>query len=102
MASQQIRMSPDTMRERALQTDRQAETMQNLISAMESLLNTLKAEWEGEAMKGYEDRYNQIKPVLKNANELLIEIAKNLRATANIVEQTDMQIASQYRGGSGS
>lgn len=93
----QIRMTPDTMRTRAGQTDKQAEAMQNLINAMDRLLITLKGEWEGDAMRGYEDRYNKIKPSLKNAKDLLDEIAHNLRETARIVEDTDRKIASQYR-----
>ena len=48
-------------------------------------------------MKGYEDRYNKIKPSFKNAKALLEEIAHNLRATAQIVEETDRNIASQFR-----
>lgn len=71
--------------------------MQNLINAMDRLLITLKGEWEGDAMKGYEDRYNKIKPSLKNAKDLLDEIAHNLRETARIVEDTDRKLASQYR-----
>ncbi len=90
----QIRMTPETMRQRAGETDTQAQNMQDLISKMDSLLNTLKGEWEGDAMRGYEDRYNKIKPVLNNARELLVEIATNLRATAQIVEETDQRIDS--------
>jgi len=48
-------------------------------------------------VKGYEDRYNKIKPSFKNAKSLLEEIAHNLRATAQIVEETDKNIASQFR-----
>ena len=87
----QIRMSPETMRTRATQT------VQEVISTMDKLLATLKGEWEGDAVKGYEDRYNKIKPAFKNAKELLDEIANNLRATAKIVEDTDKSIASQFR-----
>ena len=94
---QQIRMTPATMRTRAQQTDKQSENMQNVINAMDRLLTTLKSEWEGDAMKGYEDRYNKIKPSFKNAKELLDEIAHNLRETAKIVEETDKNIASQFR-----
>lgn len=99
MDNQQIRMNPDTMRARASQTATQAENMQNLINAMDKLLLTLKGEWEGNAMRGYEDRYNKIKPSFKNAKELLDEIAHNLRETARIVEETDKNIASQFRKG---
>lgn len=93
----QIRMTPATMRTRAAQTDKQAQTVQDVINAMDRLLNVLKTEWEGDAMKGYEDRYNKIKPSFKNAKELLDEIAHNLRATAQIVEETDRNIANQFR-----
>ena len=93
----QIRMTPETMRTRAGQTDKQAEAMQNLINAMDRLLTTLKSEWEGDAMRGYEDRYNKIKPSFKNAKDLLDEIAHNLRETARIVEETDKNIANQFR-----
>ena len=93
----QIRMTPDTMRTRAAQTDKQAEAVQSVMKAMDSLLITLKGEWEGEAVRGYEDRYNKIKPSFKNAKALLEEIAHNLRATAQIVEETDKNIASQFR-----
>lgn len=93
----QIRMTPETMRQRASQTDKNAQSMQELINAMDKLLTTLKGEWEGDAMKGYEERYNKIKPSFKNAKELLDEIANNLRATAKIVEETDKNIANQFR-----
>lgn len=93
----QIRMTPETMRARASQTDRQAETMESVIKSMDNLLTTLKGEWEGDAVKGYEERYNNIKPHLTKAKELLGEIASNLRATAKIVEETDTSIGNQFR-----
>ena len=93
----QIRMTPDTMRARARQTDKNKQKAEDVMRAMDSLLATLKGEWEGEAVKGYEDRYSKIKPVLKNTIELLDEISKNLTSTAKIVEETDREIAAQYR-----
>lgn len=97
MASGQIRMSPETMRTRANQTSKQAEAVQNVIVTMDRLLQTLKSEWEGDAMRGYEERYNTIKPSFQNAKDLLDEISYNLKETARIVEETDRNIGSQYR-----
>lgn len=97
MARGQIRMTPETMRTRAGQTDKQAEAVQNMITAMDRLLETLRSEWEGEAMTGYEERYNKIKPSFQNAEKLLEEIAHNLRESARIIEDTDRNIGSQYR-----
>ena len=97
--SDQIRMSPEKMRARARETNRQAETVQSVINTMDRLLATLKTEWEGDAMRGYEDRYNKIKPSFKNAKELLDEISHNLKETARIVEDTDKNIGRQYKKG---
>lgn len=94
----QIRANPDTLRQRAGQTDKQAEAVQNVINAMDRLLKQLNTEWEGEAMRGYEARYNNIKPSFKNAKILLEEMAHNLRATADIIERTDAEIGRQTRG----
>ena len=93
----QIRMTPETMRSRAAETDRQSQNMQELNNAMDRLLSTLRAEWEGDAMRGYEERYNKIKPVFRNAKELLDEIAHNLRESARVIEETDRNIANQFR-----
>lgn len=92
----QIRITPDTMRTRATQADRQAQAVSDVISAMDNLLNTLKGEWEGEAVLGYEARYIKIKPAFKNAKELIEEISHNLRTTARILEQTDQEIKNKY------
>lgn len=97
MANGQIRMTPETMRTRAAQTDKQSETVQNVIKAMDRLLQALKSEWEGEAMIGYEERYNKIKPSFQNAKELLDEIAHNLRESARVIEEIDRNIGSQYK-----
>ncbi len=93
----QIRMTPETMRARAKEADNQEKVVNDVIRYMDKLLQTLKGEWEGEAVKGYEERYNKIKPALNNTRDLLGEIAHNLRETARIVEETDRNIASQFR-----
>lgn len=96
MASGQIRMTPSQMRTRAKEADKQAQAVGDVITALDNLLKNLKGEWEGEALVGYEQRYNKIKPSFKNAKELVEEIAANLRTTAKIVEDMDRQIKNQY------
>lgn len=93
----QIRMTPDTMRQRSSEANGQAEQMQNLINAMDRLLERLEGEWEGDAMRGYEDRYKKIRPSFENAKDLLDEISQNLSKTAQIIEDTDKNIGRQFR-----
>lgn len=47
----QIRMTPDTMRTRAKETDNQEKAVSDVIRYMDKLLQTLKGEWEGDAVR---------------------------------------------------
>lgn len=93
----QIRMTPDTMRTRAGEYRTEANTVNQVISKMDSLLLQLQSEWEGSASESYAGRYQELKPGFVKAEELIREIAAALDSTANIVEETDQNIASQFR-----
>ena len=93
----QIRITPDQMRERANQYRTEAGHVQEVISKMDNLLTQLQSEWEGSASESYSARYNELKPGFLKAQELIQEIATALDATARIVEETDQSIANQFR-----
>lgn len=97
MASQ-IRMTPDMMRQRAGEYRNQAETVNGVITKMDNLLTQLQGEWEGAASESYAARYQELKPGFLKAEELIREIAQALDSTAKIVEETDTNIANQFRG----
>ncbi len=94
----QIRITPDQMRERASQYRTEADTVNGVINKMDSLLGQLQAEWEGAASESYAARYQELKPGFMKAEELIREIAAALDSTARIVEETDADIANQFRG----
>lgn len=93
----QIRMTPDAMRERANQYRQEAETVNGVIAKMDTLLQQLQSEWEGAASESYAGRYAELKPGFMKAEELIREIATALDASAKIVEETDANIANQFR-----
>ena len=94
----QIRITPDQMRNRAREYDREAQNVDNVIHKMDSLLNQLESEWEGEAARAYSARFQELRPSFENARELITEIANALRQTATNLEDVDRQIASGFRG----
>ena len=96
MASQ-IRMTPDMMRQRANEYRNEAETVNGVIGKMDRLLQQLQSEWEGAASESYAARYQELKPGFMKAEELIREIAQALDSTAKIVEETDTNIANQFR-----
>ena len=93
----QIRMTPDQMRARANEYRNEADVVNGVIGKMDSLLSALQGEWEGQASESYAQRYAELKPGFVKAEELIREIAAALDSTANIVEETDISIASQFR-----
>ena len=94
----QIRITPDQMRERASQYRTEAGTVNGVIRKMDSLLQLLQGEWEGAASESYAARYKELKPGFVKAEELIREIAAALDSTAKIVEETDTNIANQFKG----
>ncbi len=96
--SEQIRITPEQMRERGAQYRSEAEKVGEVISRMDSLLGQLQSEWEGAASSSYSERYQELKPGFLKAEELIREIASALESTANIIEETDQSIAASFRG----
>lgn len=93
----QIRMTPDMMRQRANEYRVEADNVNGVISKMDNLLQQLMGEWEGEASRSYDARFRELRPGFVKAEELIREIGTALDSTAQIVEETDNSIAAQFR-----
>ncbi len=95
--AEQIRITPEQMRERCAEYRAQAEKVGEVISKMDALLSQLQGEWEGAASNSYEERYQELKPGFLKAEELIREIASALESTAKIIEETDQSIAASFK-----
>ncbi len=96
--SDNIRISPDIMRQRAGQYRNEAATVGQTISNMDNLLNLLQSEWEGQSSQAYAQRYySELKPNFQKAKELIEEIAVALDKTAASMEDIDNDIANKLR-----
>ena len=93
----QIRITPDQMRTRAKEYRTEAGNMGATIKKLDSLLNQLRSEWEGDASEAFATRYSELRPGFVKAEELIEDIASALDATAKTVQQTDEEIARKYR-----
>ena len=96
MASQ-IRMTPENMRSRAGEYSTQANNLQSIITKMDALLKNLQGEWEGSASEAYATRFGELRPGFVKAKDLIDEISTSLKKTAQIVEDTDKNIANQFK-----
>ncbi|MCI5874970.1 MAG: WXG100 family type VII secretion target [Roseburia sp.] len=98
MATGQIRITPDAMRGRASEYRTEAANVEAVITKMDSLLEALLGEWEGAASEAYNDKFAELRPSFVKAKELIDDIATALDQTAAAVEETDSNIAGQFRG----
>lgn len=93
----QIRITPEQMRGRASEYRTEAGNVESVISKLDTLLQNLQGEWEGQASESYAARYQELRPGFVKAEDLIKEIAAALDSTANIVEETDTNIANQFK-----
>lgn len=97
MASGNIRISPEVMRQRAGEYTTEAGKLEDIIRTMDRLLQQLQSEWEGDSSAAYVQRYTELKPGFQKAKDLIDEISNALKSTANIMERTDSEIGNQFR-----
>lgn len=96
----QISMTPSQMDACARKAKTTGELVEReVIKNMDNLLKQLKDSWKGDAYGGYEARYTTIRKSLVNAKDLLDEIHDNLVASKKIIEETDKNIAAQFKKG---
>ena len=96
MAAGQIKITPETRRQRATQYRKEANEVHASYSNMDALLRTLHTEWEGRAADSYDARYQSLRPNFLKAAKLIDEIATALDNTAKTLEQTDQAIAATF------
>ncbi len=91
----QIRITPDTMRERSGNYITKQGDLDTLRTELETLVTTLESEWEGSATVSFREQWEAIKPSFENCSTLLGDISTQLSSTADAMEALDADISSQ-------
>jgi len=91
-----IRATPEELRGRAGDVDRQRGDFEQLIRSMDSILAQLQSEWEGAASRKFKEQFDDLKRTsFQNMTQLLEDLGTQLRQTADAVENMDNEIASR-------
>ena len=93
----QIRLTPEQMRQRSGEVRNQGEVFQDVINRMQSIINELQTEWEGQASRAFAEQFDRLKPSFNEMRSLIDDIGTQLDATASAVEQLDQEIAGRFR-----
>ncbi|USL39661.1 WXG100 family type VII secretion target [Priestia megaterium] len=93
-----IRVTPAELRDMAGRYNNESGQVQELVSRLDTMKSQLQDVWEGASSEAFAAQYEELKPSFVEMSNLLTKIAKQLDDSANVLEDTDNQIASQIRG----
>ncbi|RWZ54500.1 WXG100 family type VII secretion target [Halobacillus fulvus] len=96
--SNNIRLTPDELREFARQYNTESSNVQELISRLDGMSGQLQEIWEGASSQAFAAQYQELRPSFERMSTLLAEVSQQLNNTATTLEDTDQQIAGQIRG----
>ena len=85
----QLRVTPEQLRSRATEYRAQGEQVQEVITKLDSLINTLESEWEGVSASRYISQYSDLRPSFVSMQQLITELASALDQEANKFEAAD-------------
>ena len=92
----QIRITPEQMRTRAGEFRTEGSNFENVITKMQSLINALQEEWEGQASQQFASQFESLKPSFNQMRQLIDDIGGQLDGTAMAIESLDQDIAQKF------
>lgn len=71
----------------------ESDEMRDLITRCTNLVNGLDEFWEGNAKDAFVEQWNDLTPGLNDTAQLLEDIGSQLKSVAQVMEETDEQLA---------
>lgn len=96
--SGRIKLTPGELRESAKKYQDGHDGVSEILSTLQNEQNVISENWEGNAFQSFEEQFAELTPKIQEFAELLQDIRQQLDKVAEIIEQTDADIASQIRG----
>ena len=92
----QIRVSPEVLQGRAREYGKASNDINAILSNLQTLQDTLRGEWEGQAFQGFDAQFNELKPKVQNFAELMQQINVQLDKTAQAMQQHDQDLSRNF------
>ncbi|MFC0232601.1 WXG100 family type VII secretion target [Vagococcus entomophilus] len=93
-----IKLTPDELRTSAQKYTNGSQSIHEVLQSLTQEQNTIRDNWEGNAFTSFDNQFQELTPKIQEFAELLEQINQQLNKVADIVEQTDQDIASQIGG----
>lgn len=91
-----IMISPEQLKQRAREYGNSSNQINQILKNLQTLQDNLRAEWEGEAFKGFDEQFLQLKPKVQQFAELMLKINQQLDKTADIMVENDQKLKSGF------
>ena len=91
----QIKLTPEDLRQSAQRYAQGSQDIDQILTNLTHEQQVIAANWDGSAFDSFEAQFNELSPKIKQFSQLLEEINGQLIKVADIVEQTDQDIAAQ-------
>lgn len=93
-----IKLTPDELRTSATKYTQGSQDIDQVLSSLTNEQSVIRENWEGTAFTSFDNKFEELKPKIQEFSQLLVDINEQLNKVANIIEQTDQDIASQIGG----
>lgn len=91
-----IMISPEQLKQRAKEYGKSAEQINQILKNLQILQDNLRVEWEGEAFKGFDIQFTDLKPKVQEFSNLMLKINQQLDKTADIMVENDQKLKSGF------
>ena len=85
----QIRTTPDELRQRSAEYRRESEIIAQTISSLDNLISRLQGEFEGQAAQAFQQQYQEIRPSYVRGQEMTEALSQQTAQMAQNFESLD-------------
>lgn len=85
----QLRVTPEQLQGRASEYRGQGEIVEGVIEKLDSLINVLESEWEGNSASRYISQYSDLRPSFVSMHQLITDLASELDKEAKKFADAD-------------
>ncbi|MEG0328074.1 MAG: WXG100 family type VII secretion target [Erysipelothrix sp.] len=89
-----IKMSFEDVRQKASEYSTASSEIEALLARLEGYQSELSAVWEGSSFQQFDSRFEELKPQIRNFENLLMNISEFLNSAAGTLEEADAAIAN--------
>lgn len=93
-----IKLTPSELRTSAVKYNQGSQGIDDILESLTTEQTVISENWEGDAFQSFDEQFTELKPSIREFAELLQAINEQLKKVADIIEQTDADIAAQIRG----